>query len=42
MGVGGAGSQGIIIVSPSEPGRVQRTLDTCWRGDKESKAITLQ
>lgn len=39
MDVGGAGSQGIIIVSPSEPGT---TLDTCWRGDKESKAITQQ
>lgn len=41
MNAGGAGSQAIIIVSPG-PGRVQRTLDTCWRGDKESKAITVQ
>lgn len=42
MDSGGAGRQGVVIVIPSEPGRVKRTLDTCWRGDKESKAITLQ
>lgn len=40
MDSGGAGRQGIIFVIPSEPGKIQRTLDTCWRGDKESKAIT--
>lgn len=39
---GGAGRQGVVIVIPSEPARVGRTLDTCWRGDKKAKAITLR
>lgn len=40
MGGGGAARQGVVIVIRSEPGRVGRTLDTCWRGDKQAKAIT--